>query len=748
MAPPLPAFRKLESTKSKELECKSKIEEKVNYECMLNEKILESQRKAAEKATYERMLEVKVQEAQREKAFQNTIISLMDLSVPENSITILQPATNLAKVNYLALLPMEFELTTTENSDSENDSIPSSNENSSDEEMGIEEIIAERNLYKSLYLKKEYERNFKLKIKHFEEKSELNRRIEELTLESRTMSQQCSQQDPHSELEQLQQKLHKNEEWLQMITEKAQKAEQNELATMQANIEEKQQLIQAQEKVLEQEKQIRQFQNIILKQEEIIKIKQEEVQSKTTTIKNLQKKCTDNHQTNLVQKEMCSKETMTKFKYKSKAIQSYVNMVHAAIQTESEMINQRLYIANKEMCNKETMTRYKHKTKGIQSNYNTENVAIQTEIVMERALEGNLQGEDIEQVGDQCVEKLDPDKQKEKLDKQTIYQGYEDLQQLKEEIKIQLTNETTKLEEKLQKLQNTLEATKVKEITPGEVTNIMAGEWGDEELAQAAIVIKGKDYETLCKIKEILNNEIIEKQPLSIFYTKFTRNRKTLIIKSQTEEQLKGILQIIQESDYIKQTAEVNYKQQNLQKLIILGIPKSVQPEYLINSLNSLYGDTTTKIEKIKQKEASPYYQLVIVTDARLAKHLLEKGYICIGFRGCRVARFRPIVRCACCQLYGHSANNCRRQPICACCAMGHLTPNCPNANIQNLINCTNCLSNENYIPHRADSPHCPLFISLLHSRNSPTSDIVKYGSMVSPVIVHDMSQMTSGGIC
>lgn len=748
MAPPLPAFRKSETVKSTEMECKLKTEEKVKYESMLNEKILESQRKAAEKAKYERMLEEKVQEAQREKAFQNTIISLMDLSIPENSITILQPVKNLAKRNYLALLPMEYELTTIENSESENASVLSSVENSSDEEMGIEEIIAERNFYKSLYLKKQLERNYRLKIDNFEEKLELNRRIEELTLENRSMFQQCSQrQEPLSELEQLQQKLYKNEEWLQTITEKAQKAEQNELATMQANIEEKQQLIQAQEKILEQEKQIRQLQNIILKQEEIIKTKQEEIQNKLTTIKNLQKECTENHQTNLAQKEMRSKETMTKFKYKSKAIQTYINTVHAAVQTEPDMTNQRLNIANKEMCNKETMTRYKHKTKGIQSNYNTENVAIQTETAMERASEGNLQRESVEQVGEQSVGGLDSDKQKEKLDKQFIHQGYEELQKLKEEIRTQLTNEATKLEEKLQKLQNTLEATKEKETTPGEVTNIMVGEWGDEELAEAAIVIKCSDYETLCKIKEILNNEIIEKQPLSIYYTKLTRNRKTLIIKSQTEEQLKGILQIIQESDYIKQSAEVNYKQQNLQKLIILGIPKSVQPEYLINSLNSLYGVTTTKIEKIKQKEASPYYQLVILTDARIAKNLLEKGYICIGFRGCRVARFRPIVRCASCQLYGHSAINCRRQPICACCAMGHLTSNCPNANIQNLINCTNCLSNENYIPHRADSPHCPLFISLLHSRNSPTSDIVKYGSMVSPVMVHDMSWMTSGGI-
>lgn len=630
MAPPLPAFRKMSVEQRRDNNIQIKTADKVDYCKLLNEKILEYQKAEAVKAKYERMLEDKIQEAQREKNFQNSKISLLEMDLSVHPKIYFKPVEDFEAAKNKQISPVEAE-NYTENKYS----------------------LKETDLNCTKQNKKEKEELYNLK-QILQEKEEIIGTL----IKSQQHLQDCP---PFTEVEQLQTKLQEKTQIIQ---------------------EEKHKVLQIQEKLIEQEKLNKQLLNKITKKEEIIKTKQNEIQNKTNKIKNLQQEIT---------------------KY------------------QQQKINK------KEICNKETMTRYRYKTKGIQTNFSTQNVIVQTEIEPEKISEILPLGETAEQTTKQQGEK-------------------NEIETLKEEIRKQIITETTKLEEKLQQLQNIFADTTAKtSFSPGEYKYTVYEDAVEDEMAEAAIVLRFKDYKTAIKTREILNTGITDKQTLPNFYSKLTRNRKIIVIKSQTEEQLKEILQKIQKNEYIKQAAEINYKQQNTQKLIITGIPKSTQPEKLINSLTSNYNSTTLKPEKIKQKDSSFYYQMVITATAKTAKTLLDRGFIPIGSRNCKITQYRPIVRCACCQLYGHSSVNCRRQPICAFCSMGHLTTICPNKNFQHLQNCTNCLYNENYLPHTADSPNCPLFKNLLQIRNNLATKSVNYDSSLSSMQMQNMLCSVNG---
>lgn len=655
MAPPIPAFKSKDTRQNqKEVEQRREL---AKWKLRLEEK-----------ARYERMLNNKIQEAQKAKDFQASKMSLLDSAAFEYPTIYLKPV-NEVTTNEREVIPLDDGNKTSEDSDSENESIgeysgiscTSDLINSEDSLDGaITKLIQKIDNYEDQII--QLQQQLTEKEKQYEKMMENQQAGQEQVLTSR--------------MEQLQQDLQKSEELIQAITKEAQIKENQLLEIKQTNKEEKQQLQQVQKKLQEQEQFNRQLLEKIAKQEETINTKQNEIQNKTTKIINLKKEIKNQQQAKLVKKVMYNKETMTKVSNKSKRIQT---------------------------------------------NYKLEEVAVQTDTVQEEVFQNaNLQ----------IIEEAQLEEKDKHCDEKNI--GYHDLTNFKEQIRRQLIKETSKIEEKLQKLQNILEETKDKiEKNSREENSTLAYVWEKEELAEAAIVIRCKDYKIVKKVKDLLNEELIEKQTIPTFYSKLTRNRKTIVIKTQTEDQLKALLLIIEGNENIKKTTEIIYKQHNTQKLIITSIPKTIQPEYLLKLLNNQQRSSTIKMIKIVQKKESPNYQVVIVTDNKTSRNLLNIGHISIGFRCCRITIYRPIVRCAYCQLYGHSASNCRRKPICAFCAMGHLTSDCHNSKHRHLKNCTNCLNNENYTPHTADSPQCPIFQNLIKARNNSVSDFVEMDTSI-----------------
>lgn len=162
------------------------------------------------------------------------------------------------------------------------------------------------------------------------------------------------------------------------------------------------------------------------------------------------------------------------------------------------------------------------------------------------------------------------------------------------------------------------------------------------------------------------------------------------------------------------------YKSANLKKIIILGIPKEIKPEEIINILNKRYNsEIPVTISKLIARENAKFYQLVIETEDWLAKELIIKKKIQIGFNTCKVQLYLPIIRCNKCQTYGHTNKNCRRTTTCQYCARNHASANCSLKNQPKRHRCANCIGTTSDFPHAADSSDCPCFYYHIQRRNT-----------------------------
>lgn len=105
-------------------------------------------------------------------------------------------------------------------------------------------------------------------------------------------------------------------------------------------------------------------------------------------------------------------------------------------------------------------------------------------------------------------------------------------QQSKRQIK---ETELTRIEEKLYKLEKLLEETTLK------ITNSYRGEITTENhireqdnYTEAAVLIKSLVGSKISEIQEIINAKLMEIEHLPIFFSRTTKNRKVIIIKTQT----------------------------------------------------------------------------------------------------------------------------------------------------------------------------------------------------------------------
>lgn len=244
---------------------------------------------------------------------------------------------------------------------------------------------------------------------------------------------------------------------------------------------------------------------------------------------------------------------------------------------------------------------------------------------------------------------------------------------------------------------------------------------GKQQSDSAILINKINKQTTIFQVKELINDTINNEQQVPPIFCRTSMNNKLLILQSDTDENTMQLLHIIEKYPQITEIAELTYKLYNQQKIIITGIPTSTSTSNIITYLTENTSDQNITIEKILQKEKSTNYHIILNIEAKAAKELIAKKYLLVGLYRCHIRKYRPIIRCGKCQLYGHTESNCRRNPICAMCARGHWTSACPYMDDRSQHRCTNCFQLSNYSKHTANSNLCPLYQSFLADRRRIT---------------------------
>lgn len=275
-----------------------------------------------------------------------------------------------------------------------------------------------------------------------------------------------------------------------------------------------------------------------------------------------------------------------------------------------------------------------------------------------------------------------------------------------------------KLEEKLKNLEKILAETR-------NIFNLKQLDSQQNNESDSAILIRKLNKETTLKqIQETINSHLLEVQLPFAIHSRLSRNRDTIIIKTNTNEHTDELLKSLEQIKELQDLVEITYKEEHIVKLIITGIPEVANKDKLIQDLREHYGTSSINLNKYVKRKGASTYSIIIEVDKNLSSTLLNKHYLSIGLNSCRISVYRPIIRCANCQLYGHSTLNCRRKTICAYCSRGHSTDNCIYKNDKAQHRCANCIGSENYFRHTANSPLCPIYISQIKYRNHSINNL------------------------
>lgn len=225
---------------------------------------------------------------------------------------------------------------------------------------------------------------------------------------------------------------------------------------------------------------------------------------------------------------------------------------------------------------------------------------------------------------------------------------------------------------------------------------------------------------SLNDIRIKLTRETRDKVEFRQIHCELAKNKNTLIIKTFSDETTEKLLDTIEKIESLKDVIDVTLKSADLRKLIILGIPKDMNPDEIINNLRSLYpSEYPINLVRIKQRDKATLYHLIIEAEAYIASHLLKQQKIVIGFNSCRIAPYQPILRCKNCQLFGHVEQNCRQQAVCEFCAGRHGPKYCYFQKRPQEQRCRNCFGTPNEFPHAASSSECPALQYYISQRNN-----------------------------
>lgn len=108
--------------------------------------------------------------------------------------------------------------------------------------------------------------------------------------------------------------------------------------------------------------------------------------------------------------------------------------------------------------------------------------------------------------------------------------------------------------------------------------------------SDSAILLKRRPTTrmTLNYIRNMLNKEFKDMTGLPKIYCETTRDRDTLLIKTETDESTNTLLGKIEKIKSIKDLVDITYKATNTKKIIILGIPSIVSTEELSDRIKEL----------------------------------------------------------------------------------------------------------------------------------------------------------------
>lgn len=247
-------------------------------------------------------------------------------------------------------------------------------------------------------------------------------------------------------------------------------------------------------------------------------------------------------------------------------------------------------------------------------------------------------------------------------------------------------------------------------------------------ISEAAIILRKlkTTKDTIAQIRYNLNQETKGIQDLPKVQCEQARDRDTLIIRTESDHATNKLLKIIEEAPSIKNKVQITYKENNNKKLIILGIPEFVEPKSIPKIIKEDLPQTAyVETQKVITREKALSYQLIIEVDTLSAATLLHRGRLVLGFNSCRIAPFRPILRCNSCQKYGHTRAQCRGREACQFCTKFHKSESCPVKEIPRKHRCINCMKTDFDFHHPANSSQCPIFKYHIEQRNTTSNNYI-----------------------
>lgn len=242
------------------------------------------------------------------------------------------------------------------------------------------------------------------------------------------------------------------------------------------------------------------------------------------------------------------------------------------------------------------------------------------------------------------------------------------------------------------------------------------------------IIIEPAQHQS-CKETEEKIKDKVDIMELGIGIDRMMKGVKGKIILGMKEKLDQQTL-----SRELKKRLGTGYKiyepQKKLPKIKVIGVGEvdNVEEEELVknisrqNRLNSNEEDFKMKISKkigVTASEAN----LILETDPKTHRLLIETGKIKIGFQNCKLYDYVSVLRCYKCCGYNHFAKDCNNGMSCRKCGGEHDGRECKEK-VKRCANCTrHCKKyNINYIDveHESTDYRCPIYKNIMEkaSRN------------------------------
>lgn len=155
--------------------------------------------------------------------------------------------------------------------------------------------------------------------------------------------------------------------------------------------------------------------------------------------------------------------------------------------------------------------------------------------------------------------------------------------------------------------------------------------------------------------------------------------------------------QKLDEALAIKYQDRINVSEAGQQRLKfkVTNLPEDVDEEQIIEELrqyNYWLNDAEMSIERFYTVNTGKrsYANVIIMTDVKTLKLVLQKGSITYGFRERYVFEVVNTIQCSCCWQFGHTASGCTSKVRCKRCGDDHHHSDCRSE----VIKCINCINN------------------------------------------------------